>query len=251
MSQQDFLDTAAATFAVDGLTREEQQLLEQYAATVRDVNLNLAYARTAVSYIRQRMGLVANWDEQLPTSAEGTYRRTGDPALAAAAEDRADQCVYGTLRQTEASRKILAPPPGHYAGVKNITDIQTLARLGETYGCGNCAELAARTFMYLYQILRVRPLDYMRLEGADHVLVVIGRAPITQVEQPDSWLTWGKSAVVCDPWATGLLRQTNEPNRPARPFGDSYSAYPANLLGEKMSAMFPSFQYPVLEHHEY
>ena len=60
-------------------------------------------------------------------------------------------------------------------GVQDLQDIQILSDLADQHGCGNCGELTAISFMYLYN-LNIRPLDFMALENtADHAFVVIGR----------------------------------------------------------------------------
>jgi len=78
--------------------------------------------------------------------------------------------------------------------------------------------------------------------------VVIGRV---DGDDPD-WHKWGKDAVVCDPWASGLII----PMPPhiygtIRLLGDSFAAYPADLLGDKMKTMFPKdFQRVWLQYRE-
>lgn len=64
---------------------------------------------------------------------------------------------------------------------------------------GNCMELAAIAFTYLYDE-GIRPLDYMGFGNTptyDHAWLVIGR-----VDGSDLWdiRTWGDDAVWCDPW---------------------------------------------------
>jgi hypothetical protein len=188
--------------------------------------------------MKLKMKLVANWDQKLDTSAEAIgdkiLQQTGnvDRALAVSkrAWDKADQCVYGGIQQTPDWQRIKAQ-----GGVESLSDIQTLARLVDANGCGNCGEMAARTFIYLLN-LNIRPLDYYALnDEADHAFVVIGRVG----GDDNDWRTWGKTAVVCDPWASGLLI----PMPPGyvgtiTKLGDNYAAYPADLLGDKMKTMF-------------
>src|SRR5262249_16454713 len=160
------------------------------------------YARMAVSVMKQRVSIVANSDEPSDTSAEGIYRVLMDKAEAQfqldraratsvddwnraeeryqaaaaraeaasrAASDKADRCVYGDLRQKADWQRINAQD----GGVQNLNDIRTLATLADDKHCGNCGELSASAFMYLYN-LGVRPLDFVALKvPADHAFVVI------------------------------------------------------------------------------
>jgi uncharacterized protein YkvS len=98
-------------------------------------------------------------------------------------------------------------------GVENLQDIQILSDLADQYGCGNCGELTAVTFIYLYN-LSIRPLDFMALKPpADHAFVVIGRSGS---DTDDSFgRNWDSNAVICDPWASEL--KAFFPGRPLRP----------------------------------
>ncbi|HEY7428192.1 MAG TPA: hypothetical protein VH682_28420 [Gemmataceae bacterium] len=252
MPDQDKLDQSVAKAAEDGqFTKEEMKALNEQAKKLKGVNLNLAYARQAVAFMNLKMKLVANWDQKLDTSAEAigdkilqqTHDRVRARAVSERAWDKADQCVYGQLRQTPDWLRIDAQ-----GGVQSLDDIQTLARLVDANGCGNCGEMAARTFIYLFN-LNIRPLDYYALNpDADHAFVVIGRVG----GDDNDWRTWGKTAVVCDPWASGLLI----PMPPGyvgtiTKLGDNYAAYPADLLGAKMKTMFPTtFREPLLVYRE-
>ena len=252
MPDQDKLDQAVAKAAEDGrFTKEEMKALNEQVKKLKDVNLNLAYARQAVAFMKLKMKLVANWDQQLDTSSEALgdriLQQTGDREQALAvsqrAWDKADQCVYGRLQQTPDWQRIKAK-----GGVESISDIETLARLVDANGCGNCGEMAARTFIHLFK-LNIRPLDYYALnDEADHAFVVIGRVG----GDDKDWRKWGKTAVVCDPWASGLLI----PMPPGyqgtiTKLGDDYAAYPADLLGDKMKTMFPKdFREVFLQYRE-
>jgi hypothetical protein len=251
MPDQDKLDQSVAKAAEDGrVTKEEMKALNAQAKKLKDVNLNLAFARQAVAFMKPKMKQVANWDQKLDSSAEAIgdkiLQKTGDIGQARAvsekAWDKADQCVYGELRQTKEWQQI-----NDQGGVRSLSDIQILANLVDDHGCGNCGEMAARTFIYLYK-LDIRPLDYMALNReADHAVVVIGR-----VGDDADWRKWGKAAVVCDPWASGLLI----PMPPGiqgttTMLGDNYAAYTADLLGVKMKTMFPkTFREVLLAYHE-
>ena len=144
-----------------------------------DLKTNLNLARMAVSHVRQKAKLVANWDEPWPGSAESigddALNRGLDVdqarALSERAFDAADRCVYHGLRQEPDWQRI----NGQMGGVGSLEDIKALAKLTERYGCGNCGELTALAFMFLFN-KGIRPLDFMALsDPADHAFVVIGR----------------------------------------------------------------------------
>src|SRR5215210_505275 len=182
MPDQDTLDRFVQKVSKDGFTPDEANEIYQLAGQLKDVSVTLAYARMAVSYMRPKLGMVANWDIRSPRSAENIYERTGNATLAKAAENAADKCVYYKVKGDPKHLAIMYGADGSLRGVKSIEEIKTIARLAETHGCGNCAEQAARAFLYLMD-MDLAPLDYMRLEGADHAFVVIGRPGNTPVAE--------------------------------------------------------------------
>ena len=109
MGDQETLDELVAKKAEDGrLTFMERRAIRRQTGKLNDVNVNLAYARMAVSFVKQKVPLVANWDEPLPTSFESIIRgmhtaksRAEEDrvlAEAKAARNKADKCVYDNLR---------------------------------------------------------------------------------------------------------------------------------------------------------
>ncbi len=74
-----------------------------------DVKHNLSFARSAVNFMKPKMKLVANWDQNSEQSAEGIWRISGDEQKSRAAWDKADKCVYGQLRQNDDWRMIMDP----------------------------------------------------------------------------------------------------------------------------------------------
>ena len=220
MGDQDILDEFVAENAEDGLSKREREEIRRRSRKQKDASVNLAYARMAVRFVKQKVALVANWGESVPSSAENIYRvgidtarseadRNRAEASAKAAWNKADQCVYGDLRQNKEWQRIDAQT----GGVENLQDIQILSDLADQYGCGNCGELTAVTFIYLYN-LSIRPLDFMALKPpADHAFVVIGRSGS---DTDDSFgHNWDSNAVICDPWASEL--KAFFPGRPLRP----------------------------------
>ena len=65
------------------------------------------------------------------------------------------------------------------------------------YGFGNCGEQAQAAFVFLKK-LGCCSIDFCITTKGSHNLIVIGREKISN---PDDISTWGKNAVVCDPWA--------------------------------------------------
>ncbi len=107
------------------------------------------------------------------------------------------------------------------------TRTHRLANMAIRHGSGTAAEQALVAFAYLFQ-LGIRPLDYMHASGREHAFVVIGRVPVAtdgsrehkRVDRgveimlaPDEAIaelkpeTWGKDAVVCDPYRGVAYRQ--------------------------------------------
>lgn len=75
--------------------------------------------------------------------------------------------------------------------------IKKMAVLAESAGFGNCGEMAAVAFVWLFEKHYVRPLDYMECDVEDHAYVVLGRPRNSNTKDPS---TWGDKAVICDPW---------------------------------------------------
>lgn len=83
-------------------------------------------------------------------------------------------------------------------GVELIAEVAAAAR---KHGCGNCAELSAIAFIYLYDRRITVTLDRMAIDGGDHMFVLIDRAK-GDVTNPD---TWGPRCVVVDPWKDQVM----------------------------------------------
>lgn len=237
MGKQETLDKLVADKAADGFTAAEKKEIAKEVKKLKDVNVNLAYARHAVAFVLEKVSMTANWDEPSDYSAEGIYRTTGDVQKSEKAWDSADRCVYGNLRQEPDWQRINAQK----YGVRNVGDIRTLSGLADSHGCGNCGEMTARAFIFLYD-LGIRPLDFMVLiNPADHAFVVIGRNG--KADNNNMGTNWGDSAVVCDPWAYGLNKPLAAGQYgPPSYYGEAYTAYPTKDLGQKMAAMHASFK---------
>lgn len=240
MANQDTLDKLVIEMAKDGkLTTDEMNK----AKKIKDANVNLAIARMAAKYVNQNVKLAANWDNHFEESQRAIMSIKSPPVKLLARvistmlpiATQADQCVYGKLRQDSQWQDRIAMKDDPY---QKIQGFEAIAALAKQYGCGNCMEMAAMAFMYLYR-LKVRPLDYMALNyPADHAFVVIGRKG--SEEDDNHGGNWGKNAVVCDPWASGLPRKPAPASvGPPHTFGDSYAAYSTALLKKNMVVLFP------------
>lgn len=252
MATQDTLDKLVTEMAKDGkLTTDEMNK----ARKIKNANVNLAIARIAAKYVNQNVKLAANWDNRFEES-QRAIMRIKSPLVKLLARvilaslpinTQADRCVYGKLRQDSQWQDGIAMKDDPY---QRIQGFEAIAAIAQQYGCGNCMEMAAMAFMYLYR-LNVRPLDYMALmPPADHAFVVIGRKG--SEEDDNHGGNWGKNAIVCDPWASGLPRNPASASfGPPHTFGDSYTAYPTEFLKKNMEAMFPGlFKGASLVHRE-
>ncbi|MBA3602766.1 MAG: hypothetical protein H0W50_03820 [Parachlamydiaceae bacterium] len=74
---------------------------------------------------------------------------------------------------------------------------KVVADVAKKHKIGNCGEQAAVAYLYLKHEKKLRKIDKLCLVNGDHAFVVIGRDPLSDITKP---LTWGKTAVVCDPW---------------------------------------------------
>lgn len=162
MANQDTLEKLVTEMAKDGkLTADEMNK----AKKIKGTNVNLAIARMAVKHVKQNVKLVANWDSRFEKSVQnGSNQESITERLWRSLKliNQADLCVYGVLRQDSQLEEGVAmkseiDPENKRQGIEKI------AAVAKQYGCGNCMEIAAMAFMYLYR-LKVRPLDYSRIE---------------------------------------------------------------------------------------
>lgn len=63
---------------------------------------------------------------------------------------------------------------------------------------GNCMEHVYLALDFLINETKKTSGEIFRIEGGDHVFLVIGRKLRSRIDDP---MTWGKTAVICDPWA--------------------------------------------------
>lgn len=243
MSNEAEFENLAAKHAADEKFKQHERaelaaLAKKHKLSSLDVNL--AYSRAAIRFVRREVPIVGNDDIYQP----GSYDYE---ALAGrhdlSKQNDADLCVNETLRKHKDYKKL--------PNIRNVSDdkrrdvIEKVRDQAVAKDCGNCYEMSSVAFMHFFR-LGLRPIDVMSILplALDHTFVVLGRTKDTE-----DWTAWGPSAVICDPWAVRLRRATYR-NATGAPFGDSFGAYPATQLRQKMTEMFPRFTGAALEHSE-
>ena len=72
------------------MSKREREEIRRRSRKLKDASVNLAYARMAVRFVEQKVALVANWDESVPSSAENIYRVGIDTARSEADRNRVE-----------------------------------------------------------------------------------------------------------------------------------------------------------------
>lgn len=75
--------------------------------------------------------------------------------------------------------------------------LQTTYLATRIFKAGNCQEQATVAYKFLSN-KGIYPLEICRIEGGNHVFVIIGRNQNSNIKDPS---TWGKNTVICDPWS--------------------------------------------------
>lgn len=74
---------------------------------------------------------------------------------------------------------------------------------------GNCYEMSCYSFFYLLERIEEK-IDIYFIHDADHVFIVIGRDINSDL---NDYTTWGKHAMVCDPWSGTIFPAAEMPQR--------------------------------------
>jgi len=80
-------------------------------------------------------------------------------------------------------------------GKNRLEALRINARIVQTYGIGNCTEIA---LLSLYELLKIDiniNAEVYSINNGDHVVTILGRHPHSD---PGRFKTWGANAVVCD-----------------------------------------------------
>lgn len=88
-------------------------------------------------------------------------------------------------------------------------DFEKTIILTNKYSLGNCQELANQALDYLLSSDLDIEVEVFSFDGpkADHSFLVIGRDPNSN---PNDINSWGRNAVICDPWANKVYQATEE-----------------------------------------
>lgn len=91
-------------------------------------------------------------------------------------------------------------------GKYGLEAMRETAKAARRHGCGNCAEMSAIAFLYLYdQGIKVR-LDRMAIQDGDHMFVLLDRAKGSDPTKPE---TWGARCAIADPWK-GVVKPASQ-----------------------------------------
>lgn len=139
---------------------------------------NLVHARAAIEHVREHIeyGAANRWDDLVASGG------------------RSIMCVLSTRVAFYAAGDDLKSPIWLNGRVPD--DLFKRAVLATVGGCGNCGEQSAVAFVFLFD-RRVSPIHYMLKGDGSHAFIAIGVDSRANEMNPS---TWGKGAVVCDPW---------------------------------------------------
>jgi hypothetical protein len=130
---------------------------------------NLRWAKAAVSYARMFVPYLGNKPLDILVTAGGSW--LGNRIARYRFEH--DGKKYATM----------------------LASCREKAESAKNSGSGNCGEVSAIAFIYLYDSM-IRPIDWMEVKGGDHNFVLIGR----KSQNPANKDTWGEPCAVSDPW---------------------------------------------------
>jgi hypothetical protein len=150
-----------------------------------DMQNYLASAKAAVKYVISKMDIGAS-NKMQPWEWKGKVAKilcTGSAINKGAMREAVDKDL---AELNEIKGKV---------GWKEAVDV--FANQAKQWGCGNCGEQSALAFVYLRDH-KVGPRDWMQIGNFAHAFVVVGRPADSDEADCD---TWGKKAVVCDPWS--------------------------------------------------
>ncbi len=81
---------------------------------------------------------------------------------------------------------------------KFLITYETYVALTTKFSLGNCTELALEALDFILNNHPEMSAEIFTIAGGDHVFVVLNRH---EGSDPHNPMTWGDSAVICDPWA--------------------------------------------------
>lgn len=150
--------------------REEQKLKR-----------NLAYAREALLYTKQA----------IPLGAVNIAEEANDVASRILKAEK-EKLFLEMCKESYETAQVLDR--------RNLTELdiqRILAGIAKKYKVGNCGEQSCVAYCYLVDEKHLRKVERLSIVNGDHGFVVIGRQFGSDISNPE---TWGKVAVICDPW---------------------------------------------------
>lgn len=120
---------------------------------------------------------------------------------------------------------------------KHKTELNIRAKAIIENKIGTCEEFAFLSLKYLTHIAPNKQGELFNILEGDHVFLVIGRDPKTDIKD---FNTWNKNAVVCDAWSgeVFLASQINEKLKDHYKFNEKNIVAPINPKVHKLSLFF-------------
>lgn len=171
-------------------------LVDKQREMKRRFNMHWSCARDAVRYVTSKMTYGA-MDKQLDVFSalifDGIWMRNKVGDMRDKVETETRERIAKESRLPGADARRFGTGGDEYWRIR----IETEARRAALDGCGNCGEQSSIAFVYLRDLAKVAPLDYLEYLDGDHAFVLIGRAEEAFPQSPG---TWGDSVVICNPW---------------------------------------------------
>ncbi len=89
---------------------------------------------------------------------------------------------------------------------QDIREYELDIKLSLISSSGNCDEFTKQAFDFILYHDNSIKAEVYEIQGGDHVFLVLNRDPNSDPSDPD---TWGKKAVICDPWANSVYYALN------------------------------------------
>jgi hypothetical protein len=154
---------------------------EWHVTTILEQHRYFDAAAQAVRYVFSRMDIGPS--NKFPISYSGWPART--------------LCVAHSRARIRTDLEQQAPLVKRSGADPMKAMVDAFSYWAKEMGCGNCGEQSAMAFVYLRDIARVFPLDWMQIGDFAHAFVVLGRYS----ETCESDVTdWNSEAVICDPY---------------------------------------------------
>jgi len=161
-----------------------------------------------------RRGIMKSYkDNALDEEKDDSYFQ-----LAIKAKDYARQIVLKGATQVENNELQKKHAVALSQGIVDVMQINSIRLESDLYvyefenniarttkfSLGNCFELAEHALDYFVSEVPDEKVEaeIFHISGSDHAFLVVGRPPKSDPNDPS---TWGKKAVICDPWANKVF----------------------------------------------